>query len=48
MAGATFGDVAVSPFMAGATLGDVAFSFFLAGAVFGEIWIDSWSTTCFF
>jgi len=41
VAGAAFGDVAVSLFLAGAAFGDVAVSLFLAGAAFGEIWVDS-------
>ena len=41
MAGAAFGDVAVSFFVAGAAFGDVAVSLFLAGAAFGDIWVDS-------
>ena len=37
MAGATFGDVAVSLFVAGATFGDVGVSFFVAGKAFGDV-----------
>ena len=56
MAGAAFGDVAVTLFVAGAIFGDVAVSLFVAGtifgdvavagAVYGEILIDSRSATC--
>ena len=41
MAGAVFGEVALSLFVAGAIFGEVQVSLFVAGAVFGEIWNDS-------
>ena len=47
MAGAAFGDVAMSLFVAGAIFGDVGVSLFVASAVRGEIWIDSRSTKCY-
>ena len=37
MAGAVFGDLAVSLFVAGAIFGDVAVSLFVAGAAFGDV-----------
>ena len=46
VAGAVFGEVAVSLFVAGAVFGEVAVSLFVAGAVFGEIWNESRSVKC--
>ena len=54
MAGAIFGEVAVSLFVARAIFGAVQVSLFVAGALFvilaelGEIWNDSRSAKCFF
>ena len=46
MAGAVFGDLAVSLLGAGAAFGYVGVRLFVAGVASGEMWVDSRSAKC--